>query len=50
MGLGLDVRSLHDYRDSSRLDSLLYAKGDLFRKALLNLEAAAKCLSNACEF
>jgi hypothetical protein len=49
-GLGLDVRSLHNYCDSSRLDSLLHAKGDLFRKALLHLETAAKRLSNACEF
>ena len=50
LGLGLDVRGFHDYCDSSRLDSLLYAKGDLFGKALLHLESAAKGLCNACEF
>jgi hypothetical protein len=50
VGLGLDVRSLHDYRDTSRLDSLLHAKGDLFCEALLHLETATECFSNACEF
>jgi hypothetical protein len=48
--VGLDVRCLHDYCDTSRLDSLLHAKGDLFCKALLDLETAAEGFSNACEF
>jgi len=50
LGLGLDVRGLHDYCDTSRLDSLLHAKGDLFCEALLHLETATERLSNACEF
>ena len=50
VGLGLNVRGFHDYRDTSRLDSLLHAKGDLFCEALLHLETATECLSNACEF
>ena len=48
--VGLDIRGLHDYCDTSRLDSLLHTKGDLFCEALLHLETAAKGLSNACEF
>ncbi len=45
-----NVRSFHDHCDTSRLYSLLHAKGDLFCEALLHLETAAEGLSNACEF
>jgi hypothetical protein len=50
VGLGLNVRGLHDYCNTSRFDSLLHAKGDLFCEALLHLETATKCFCNACEF
>jgi hypothetical protein len=47
--LGEDVRSLHDDSDPTRFDSLLYAKGNLFCKALLHLETTAEGLGDACE-
>jgi len=45
-----DIRGLHDDCDPTGFDSLLYAEGNLFGKALLHLETSAEGLSDACEF